>query len=364
MFNHKCFVASVVLAIDRSKITTGPCIYFEKLKLSGSNQYKLNADNLCIKRGWAMTRLFGDVATLLPEEVRLPRDTYSAKNTVKDIRRIDFRYTVGRSTKWIGEDMSIAKMMLVSNNVLRNLLSPNKADTALLAFANYCDGVTKMTMREGVFRCQFGEKGPVDLHREIAVLCFTPKFLDEVVNRCEGGLRYTSVYIGYRKPTPTLIPVRPTRNGIRIVYRQGDTDRCMAYGVANALHSMGDTSTAERVAAAADDFKHEMDIVRFMENSGYGQSKPIKQCPKTMSLIEFLLEEQSLDPIMCTLKDSGGGQRHSVTLWNGWVFDAADDYAMPLTQTSLDVSAGHGYTCTATTKAYKFSLYSRKRKRE
>ena len=123
----------------------------------------------------------------------------------------------------------------------------------------------------------------------------------------------------------------------RVAYPQGAADFCAAYGLASAMHEFGDKSAAAAIAACAhaalatdDAFGQVTDAVR-TDAAGWS-SKPLTSHDPLATLIA--------EPVNLQLVGSDGAGTHSVATLGGYIFDAAETHALPLSHAALDRCVG------------------------
>ena len=125
------------------------------------------------------------------------------------------------------------------------------------------------------------------------------------------------------------------------LYVQGDGERtCVPLGLANALAAAGFKSDADMldvekfvITAGGRDTIAELHD-RFSRNDFKLWDAAVRFVPPTEELKTTL--ECSPYPKLVNLLDSKGNAEHTVGYFNGYIFDAVEAHAMPLTRSSLD----------------------------
>lgn len=122
-----------------------------------------------------------------------------------------------------------------------------------------------------------------------------------------------------------------------VAYRQGAADLCAAYGLASDMHHYGDASGGTAIAACAraalasdDAFGHVTAAVR-IDAAGWS-SEPITDHDPLATIIET--------PVNMQIVGSDGAGTHAVATLGGYIFDAAEARALPLTRAALDRCVG------------------------
>jgi hypothetical protein len=161
-------------------------------------------------------------------------------------------------------------------------------------------------------------------------------------------------------------------------FRQADRPHCIGVGAANAVDAAGNAPLAETLAAEAKRFRQLGDLARLVgaRDLGTAPQKPrlwypeFERDPELAGLKDWLLANgPHPHPVVCQVRDQDGNQNHSVTVWDSYIFDGNEPFALPLTQGSLDrcvtpadTEAGR-YTCQAVRRAYALVPVTRKRRR-
>ena len=150
-----------------------------------------------------------------------------------------------------------------------------------------------------------------------------------------GTDRAASARILSAQGTPDRVIL--TAECLGVAYPQGAADLCAAYGLASAVHAYGDTSAAASIAACAhaalasgDAFGHVTGAVR-TDAAGWS-SKPLTAHDPLATLIA--------EPVNLQLVGSDGAGTHSVATLGGFIFDAAEERALPLSRAALDRCVG------------------------
>jgi len=133
--------------------------------------------------------------------------------------------------------------------------------------------------------------------------------------------------------------VHPVGSCPEIAYQQGRRDWCAAYGLASALLHYGDVEAAEAVRGAAEaalvsdcPFVFITNVVE-ADAAGWRPERLKSHDP-----LETVYEE----PTYLQLASSDGSKSHAIAIVGRLIFDSCEQYALPLTQASLDRCAGAG----------------------
>jgi hypothetical protein len=158
---------------------------------------------------------------------------------------------------------------------------------------------------------------------------------------------------------------------------------CVADGAASALYYLGDRDAAESVHSKTKKIYDRTDgsltnlasLSEVMRTFSYNV-EGVKQLTggeadrERSNLKDILLRvPRSPHPTCVVLEDQIGTRNHSVTLVGDYLFDSNEEYALPLTQASLDRccaddSNPHAkYTCKGIVEAYRFVAGRNARKR-
>ena len=136
----------------------------------------------------------------------------------------------------------------------------------------------------------------------------------------------------------------------KICYSQGDKDYCVAYSTASAL-SFTDRAAGRTIAALAPRSLETKDRVKFVQTQCVERLQPawvtrkLKAVHGVVGDVAMLLSLRPDRVTVLCLVDSGGSSTHCVATTGGWVFDANQKYAVPLTMEGLDSCCLGGATC-------------------
>ena len=122
-----------------------------------------------------------------------------------------------------------------------------------------------------------------------------------------------------------------------IAYQQGAADLCAAYGLASAMHEYGDAVGATAIAdcarvaiASSDAFGFVTEVVH-TDAAGWSSVPILNHAPLT-SIVHT--------PVNLQLVGTDGAGTHAVATLGGFIFDAAEQRALPLSRAALDHCVG------------------------
>ena len=142
------------------------------------------------------------------------------------------------------------------------------------------------------------------------------------------------------------------------VFRQSSNEkRCLLMSFANALHFNGYEREAWTIFNLSLDESQYMRIFRtFREiTRDIFPRHKIKKLPATIDK-NYLLRNIDEKFKVVALLGNDGDAMHSVTIWNGIIFDSTLDRALPLTAESLDFILGKGVSFIGTDQGYEIDL--------
>ena len=145
------------------------------------------------------------------------------------------------------------------------------------------------------------------------------------------------VWDGPKVLAATATPVKSVAACPVIAYRQGGVDLCAAYVLASAVYFFGDASAAAAIAACAraalasgDSFGHVRMVVR-SQAAGWSEVPLAQHDPLATRIAE---------PVHLQLVGSDGAGTHAVATVGGFIFDSAEERALPLSRAVLDRCVG------------------------
>lgn len=154
-------------------------------------------------------------------------------------------------------------------------------------------------------------------------------------------------------PPDWSVPV----NSPKIRFQQGSDATCSFLGLGSALSALGDDETAEQIVKSATaSLKEGSAVVQFvvelLKNKSNGWTDMRRVSDK-----KSLMVADATSVTLCVLRNN-----HSVTLWNGWIFDSNVSHALPLSDAKwfswcCGAAPGHNVNVTeGVVVAYQFAI--------
>ena len=182
-----------------------------------------------------------------------------------------------------------------------------------------------------------GRRGPV-VERHLTTTCVETLFKPELIAQCladigtehhvtQGGARIREPHAA---ATPSVRPlVDPSAIGQpRVEYPQHELETCVFYAAASALHEMGVTRAAAKLAGElANESLGEHDRMRFLLDVVTTKLKGVTAfaIPNTFDPIT----DDSPHPIVFAPRGSDGSATHAACKLGDWLFDASRAHALP-----------------------------------